>query len=144
MINVTNHPLISIVIPVYNGEKTLVETLKSVLNQMYSHFEIIIVDNGSDQPVETLIQSFLEDKRIRVLRTNGKKFIPYFRKERYGTRNVLIINCIYRFVIHRTISGSGLINWGMFSIYWEPKQNFNRMECTGTGRYCYWRYFASL
>ncbi|SFL21413.1 glycosyltransferase family 2 protein [Proteiniphilum acetatigenes] len=110
MINVTNHPLISIVIPVYNGEKTLVETLKSVLNQMYSHFEIIIVDNGSDQPVETLIQSFLEDKRIRVLRTNGKKFIPYFRKERYGTRNVLIINCIYRFVIHRTISGSGLIN----------------------------------
>jgi len=62
-------PLISIVIPVYNGEKTLINTLSSILNQTYSNFEVIIVDDGSDNPVESFVQSLLEDNRIRVFRT---------------------------------------------------------------------------
>ena len=63
-------PLISVVITVYNGEKTIMDTLYSVLNQTYSDFEIIIVDDGSDHPVEWFIKPLIEDNRIRVFRTD--------------------------------------------------------------------------
>jgi len=62
-------PLISVVIPVYNGEKTIIDTLTSVLKQTYSCFEVIIVDDGSDHPVESFIYPLMEDSRIRVCRT---------------------------------------------------------------------------
>ena len=62
-------PQISVVIPVYNGEKTLLNTLNSVLIQTYPFFEVIIVDVGSDKPVESFLNSLVEDKRIRILRT---------------------------------------------------------------------------
>jgi glycosyltransferase involved in cell wall biosynthesis len=62
-------PLVSVVIPVYNGEKTIIETLTSVLKQTYANVEIIIVDDGSVYPVESFIHSLLEDNRIRIFRT---------------------------------------------------------------------------
>lgn len=62
-------PLISIVISVYNEELTIVETLKSVLKQIYSNFEIIVVDDGSNKPVETFLTPFIGDNRIRIFRT---------------------------------------------------------------------------
>ena len=40
------NPLISFVIPTYNSEKTIVKTLKSILDQSYLNFEVIIVDNS--------------------------------------------------------------------------------------------------
>jgi len=63
-----NSPLISVVIPVHNGETTIIETLTSVLKQTYANFEVIIVDDGSDHPVESFIRSLTDDKRIRVYR----------------------------------------------------------------------------
>lgn len=63
------YPLISIVIPAYNSDNTLLNTLSSVLNQTYAYFEVIIVDDGSDNPVEQFAQSTIEDKRIRIYRT---------------------------------------------------------------------------
>jgi len=63
------NPLISVVIPVYNGEKTIIDTLTSVLKQTYADFEIIIVDDGSDHPVESFIHLLIKDNRIRVCRT---------------------------------------------------------------------------
>jgi len=48
--------LISVVIPVYNGEKKILNTITSVLNQTYTNFEIIVIDDGSDNPVEMFIQ----------------------------------------------------------------------------------------
>ena len=62
-------PLISVVIPVYNGEKTLIGTIESVLKQTYAHFEVIIVDDGSDYSVESFIYPLIDDHRIRVCRT---------------------------------------------------------------------------
>jgi len=69
MIENDKQPLISIVIPVYNGEKTLVNSIISVLNQKYKHLEIIVVDDGSENPVESFLQSMVEDCRIRIIRT---------------------------------------------------------------------------
>jgi len=60
--------LISVVIPIYNGEKTILNVLASVLNQTYSNFEIIVVDDGSDNPVETFLQRNIKDNRIYIYR----------------------------------------------------------------------------
>lgn len=46
-VKLTDHPLISVVIPAYNEEKFLGETLRSLTRQIYKPKEIIVVDNGS-------------------------------------------------------------------------------------------------
>jgi len=64
-------PLISVVIPVYNPDEILIETIQSVLKQTYQNFEIIIVDDGS----ATDIVSYLEqvtDKRFIIYKLQHK------------------------------------------------------------------------
>lgn len=61
--------LISIVIPVYNAEKYLEETIRSVLRQSYPDFELILVDDGSrDKSAEIYGRYAEEDARIRIIR----------------------------------------------------------------------------
>lgn len=55
-------PYFSIVIPVYNKEKFVAKTLKSVLSQTFSDFEIIIVNDGSNDNSEAIIQTFQDDR----------------------------------------------------------------------------------
>ena len=43
----TNQPLVSVITPVYNGEKHLAECVESVLAQTYQHWKYVIVDNCS-------------------------------------------------------------------------------------------------
>ena len=58
-------PLISVVVPVYNGEKTIGETIESVLNQTFKDLELIIINDGSkDATLEIVSQ--IEDPRIKV------------------------------------------------------------------------------
>ncbi|MGO4133495.1 glycosyltransferase family 2 protein [Rhizobium brockwellii] len=62
-------PLVTIVIPAYNAEKTLVETLRSVSSQSYDKLEILVVDDGSrDSTFELASDYGLTDRRVRVLR----------------------------------------------------------------------------
>ena len=60
-------PDISVIIPVYNTGEILLETVNSVLEQSYSGFELIIVDDGSNPETQKIISS-LQDDRIRVIR----------------------------------------------------------------------------
>lgn len=61
----------SVVIPVYNKEKQIGETLRSVLEQSYQNFEIIIINDGSTDDSEEVIKQF-EDERIRYLKQKNK------------------------------------------------------------------------
>ena len=61
--------LISVIIPTYNEKGTLENTLKSVLNQTYTNFEVIIVDDGSDISPEPIVQR-VADRRIALYRTD--------------------------------------------------------------------------
>jgi len=62
------NPKISIIIPVYNREKTLKECLDSVLNQTYQDYEVILVDNNSTDKTKEIIQEFQKkDKRVKYL-----------------------------------------------------------------------------
>lgn len=60
-----NQPLISVIIPAYNAEKTIKRTIESVLNQTFSDFEIIIVNDGSQDSTVEIASSF-SDSRIKV------------------------------------------------------------------------------
>ena len=65
----TDQPLVSVITPVYNGEKHLAECIESVLAQTYQNWEYVIVDNCSaDRSAEIAHQYAQRDGRIRVRR----------------------------------------------------------------------------
>lgn len=66
-INSVDQPLVSVVIPTYNRSKELQRAIKSVLNQTYQNFEILVVDDGSEEDLKIVCDSF-NDERIRFLR----------------------------------------------------------------------------
>lgn len=61
-------PLISIVIPVYNSEKTLHRCIASALSQDYGNFEVVLIDDGSVDQSGVICDNYsLEDNRIQTL-----------------------------------------------------------------------------
>lgn len=59
-------PLVSIIIPTYNRAHLIGETLDSVLNQTYQQWECIVVDDGSTDDTETLLQTYIDkDSRFQ-------------------------------------------------------------------------------
>lgn len=55
----SNHqPLVSVIIPAYNSEKTIYETLDCVKNQSYKNIEVIVCDDGSTDKTEAIIKNF--------------------------------------------------------------------------------------
>ena len=59
----TNRPLVSVLTPAYNSGRYLAEAVRSALAQSYAPLEVIVVDDGSTEPLETPT-----DPRVRVLR----------------------------------------------------------------------------
>ncbi|BAY23080.1 family 2 glycosyl transferase [Calothrix sp. NIES-2100] len=59
-----NAPLVSVVMTTYNHEQYIAEAIKSVLAQTFTDFEFIIVNDGSTDQTDEIIQLFLDDKRI--------------------------------------------------------------------------------
>lgn len=57
--------LVSVIMPSYNTAKYIAESINSVLNQTYSNWELIIVDDCSSDETDLIVKSFLSDKRIK-------------------------------------------------------------------------------
>jgi glycosyltransferase involved in cell wall biosynthesis len=61
-------PLVSVIIPAYNAEAFITQTLESVLAQTYQNLEVLVVDDGSRDTTPEIVQSFAQrDRRIQLL-----------------------------------------------------------------------------
>ena len=70
------NPILTVLMPVYNAEKFLAESINSILIQTYSDFEFVILDDGSTDNSLKIIKAYAkEDKRIKILvnKTNQKQ-----------------------------------------------------------------------
>lgn len=70
----TNVPLISIIVPVYNVENFLAKCLDSLVNQTYQNIEILVVNDGSKDSSEKIIQDYAQrfpDKIEAFIKENG-------------------------------------------------------------------------
>ena len=67
-------PLISVVLPVYNGEKTIQLCVDSMLAQDFKDFELIIVDDGSkDNSLEILNKEYAKFSNVKINNNSYKK-----------------------------------------------------------------------
>jgi glycosyltransferase involved in cell wall biosynthesis len=57
--------LVSIILPVYNGEKYIYETIQSILTQNYYNWELIVVDDGSKDSTSIIVKNFTKDLRVK-------------------------------------------------------------------------------
>ena len=96
----------SVILPVYNGSEFLSEAIDSVLNQTYYNFELIIVDDNSNDDSAQIIKNY-DDERIKYFK--NKK-----NKERSFSRNLGISKSNY--------------NWITFIDY-DDKFEPNRLDC---------------
>ncbi len=66
MENEMNEPLVSVIVPCYNHEKYVEQTIKSIVNQTYKNIELIVIDDGS------------KDKSPEILKELSKKYNFYY------------------------------------------------------------------
>lgn len=69
--------MISVILPVFNGEKYLQQSIRSILEQTYENWELIIVNDCSTDNTEEIAQRYAKiDKRIRVINNLENKKLP--------------------------------------------------------------------
>src|SRR6266567_1474240 len=75
-IKIEKKPIVSVLMPVYNGEKYLSVAIESILSQTFSDFEFLIVNDGStDDSVEIIRDYAKKDSRIKLLNNEKEKGI---------------------------------------------------------------------
>ena len=72
--------LVSIITPMYNSEATIAETIKSVLAQTYSEWEMVIVDDCSTDASASIVKKYQNiDKRIHYYKREKKSSVANAR-----------------------------------------------------------------
>ena len=84
-----SNPIFSIVLPSFNRAHILLETIGSVLNQTYTNWELIVVDDGSSDDTKNIVSN-IDDKRV--------KYIYQDNQERSAARNNGIKNAQGQYV----------------------------------------------
>lgn len=79
-------PLISVIMPVYNAEKFVFEAIKSIVDQTYTNWELIIINDGSSDSSINIIKEF-DDKRIRIYENELNKGIAFSRNRAIDLAN---------------------------------------------------------
>lgn len=83
---------ISVIIPVYNGEKYLDESIQSIINQTFTNFELIIInDSSTDNSKNIILKWMSEDNRIKILENKYQKGLP-------GALNTGLENCTGEYI----------------------------------------------
>ncbi len=67
---------ISVVMPVYNAEKYIKQAVESILNQSFSDFEFIIINDGSTDGTLAILENYVkEDERIHLISRENKGLV---------------------------------------------------------------------
>ena len=122
---IQNQPLVSVGIPVYNGENTIRKTISTLLEQTYKNIELIISDNASSDGTEAICREYaVKDKRVRYVRqlinlggeanfkfvldeAHGEYFIWAHSDELFST-NFIEINQKFLFENHDYVASTSL------------------------------------
>ncbi|MDE6845119.1 MAG: glycosyltransferase [Lachnospiraceae bacterium] len=79
---------ISIIMPLYNSEKYLEESLESVLRQTFTNYELICVNDGSTDGTLDILEKFLQkDSRLRIVSNSKRLGAAYSRNKGMGMAN---------------------------------------------------------
>jgi len=74
-----NNPLISVIIPIYNAQNYLEETILSVLGQSYENFELLLINHHSTDGSVNIIDKYVQiDNRIKIVNLNINKGGPAY------------------------------------------------------------------
>lgn len=93
-----SQPLVTVLTPVYNGERYLTECIESVLAQTYQNWEYCIVNNCSTDRTLEIAQTYAErDKRIRI--HNNTEFVGFIQNGNIAFRHTSL-NSRYCKVVH--------------------------------------------
>lgn len=66
-------PILSIIVPIYQAKEYLEKCIKSILEQSFSDFELILVDDGSDDGCEQICNDFAKkDERVKIIRQENQ------------------------------------------------------------------------
>lgn len=80
-------PLVTVVTPVYNGEKYLAQCIESVLAQTYSHWEYVIVNNCSTDNTSAILEKYTKDNS-RIHLFNNKEFVDVIENHNIAFRHI--------------------------------------------------------
>ncbi len=65
-------PTFSVAVPAFNAAGTVAATLRSVLAQTRADFEVLVIDDGSTDATVDVVEPFLEDRRVRLVRQENR------------------------------------------------------------------------
>lgn len=75
-------PEVSVLMPAYNADKYIADSINSILNQTFKNFELIIIDDGSQDKTWDIIQAFVaKDSRITAFKNSKNSGISFTRNE---------------------------------------------------------------
>ncbi len=72
-------PKVSIILPNYNSYKTIVPTVNSILRQSYKNWDLIIVDDGSEEKTKKILIKYKKIKKIKIIYLKKNKGAGYCR-----------------------------------------------------------------
>lgn len=66
-----HRPLVSVVMAAYNAADFISEAIESVLNQTYQHVELIIINDGSKDNTDDVVEKYLDDERVNYVKQSN-------------------------------------------------------------------------
>ena len=75
------NPFVSIIMPAYNSDKTIEDSIRSIISQTYEYWELIIINDASEDRTADLIENYsAKEKRIKILTNSSNCGVSYSRK----------------------------------------------------------------
>ena len=130
-----DNPLVSVIIPTYNSEKTIQLCIESIINQTYDNIEIIIVDNNSSDKTKKIAAGYnlkfiiIESPRSKArnigIRSSQGFFLLCIDSDMELTKNV-IEKCVKTFRENKNIGGVIIPERSIGESFWVKVRDFER------------------